>query len=56
MTEERHDAQNKTSETTTENKTEEKKSETTAQTTTEEEKENRELPKSTYKLICSGYE
>lgn len=56
MTEERHDAQNKTSETTTENKTEEKKSETTAQTTTEEEKENRELPKSTDKLVCFTFD
>lgn len=56
MTEERHDAQNKTSETTTENKTEEKKAETTAQTTTEEEKENRELPKSTDKLVCFTFD
>lgn len=56
MTEERHDAQNKTSETTTENKTEEKKTETTAQTTTEEEKENRELPKSTDKLVCFTFD
>lgn len=52
MTEERHDAQNKTSETTTENKTEEKKTETT----TEEEKENRELPKSTDKLVCFTFD
>lgn len=56
MTEERHDAQNKTSETTTENKTEEEKSETAAQTTTEEEKENRELPKSTDKLVCFTFD
>ena len=56
MTEERHDAQNKTSETTTENKTEEKKAETTAQTTTEEETENRELPKSTDKLVCFTFD
>lgn len=56
MTEERHDAQNKTSETTTENKTEEKKTDTTAQTTTEEEKENRELPKSTDKLVCFTFD
>lgn len=56
MTEERHDAQNKTSETTTENKTEEKKTETTAQTTIEEEKENRELPKSTDKLVCFTFD
>ncbi len=56
MTEERHDAQNKTSETTTENKTEEKKAETTAQTTTEEEKENSELPKSTDKLVCFTFD
>lgn len=56
MTEERHDAQNKTSETTTENKIEEKKTETTAQTTTEEEKENRELPKSTDKLVCFTFD
>lgn len=56
MTEERHDAQNKTSETTTENKTEEKKTETTSQTTTEEEKENRELPKSTDKLVCFTFD
>lgn len=56
MTEKRHDAQNKTSETTTENKTEEKKAETTAQTTTEEEKENRELPKSTDKLVCFTFD
>lgn len=56
MTEERHDAQNKTSETTTENKTEEKKTETTAQTTTEEENENRELPKSTDKLVCFTFD
>lgn len=56
MTEERHDAQNKTSETTTENKTEEKKTETTAQTTTEEEKENSELPKSTDKLVCFTFD
>ncbi len=56
MTEERHNAQNKTSETTTENKTEEKKTETTAQTTTEEEKENRELPKSTDKLVCFTFD
>ena len=56
MTEERHDAQNKTSETTTENKTEEEKTETIAQTTTEEEKENRELPKSTDKLGCFTFD
>lgn len=56
MTEERHDTQNKTSETTTENKTEEEKSETAAQTTTEEEKENRELPKSTDKLVCFTFD
>lgn len=52
MAEERHDAQNKTSETTTENKTEEEKTEAT----TEEEKENRELPKSTDKLVCFTFD
>lgn len=56
MMEERHDAQNKTSEATTENKTEEKKTETTAQTTTEEEKANKELPKTTDKLVCFTFD
>lgn len=63
MMEERHDALNKTSETTAESKSEnttEKKEEPTEKTTEEatepEEKGERELPKATDKLVCFTFD
>ncbi len=56
MMEERHDAQNKTSETTTENKEENTTEKTTEATTEPEAEENKELPKATDKLVCFTFD
>ena len=59
MMEERHDALNKTSETTTVNKTENKEDKATeepTEETTSEKKDDRELPKATDKLVCFTFD